>query len=248
MYPSGCQLLVLGGNSKKTRARGSSANARLCSEGAPAARAHDALSSHFPGWLRPPGAGVVDARVALRRSRSPETSRRKNMLHAWHRATLAAMAFVSRRRPVAAQCLTRSFDDGVGSDFVRGRVSPVDDFRRDLLEKLSRERHHLVRRVSLRTKLPVNRLRQDGDGARVVSSCGDVDGQRHFFLEERQGAEPSGWPRRKQEECRQSLACGNGQLAVNRRAFDTAVRSLVRAPLRSSTPSSAVEMWVGSVM
>jgi hypothetical protein len=81
-----------------------------------------------------------------------------------------------------------------------------------------------------------------------VSGRGDIDGQRHVFLEERQGAEPSGWARGKQEECRQSVACGIGQLAVNRRAFDTAVRMFVRAPLRSSTPARRSRSGTGNVM
>jgi hypothetical protein len=176
-YPSSCQLLVLGDDSKKTR--------RVST------RARFAPKGHIR---------VARSSVATRACSAPKDHVRIDGFRIAHRS--GDRCRFSSTTGGSVQRLARSFDDGVGSHFVRERVASVFDFRSDLLEKLACERHHLVRSVSLRAKLSVNRLRQDGDRSKVVSCFGDVGGQNHVFFEVRQGAEPSGCAPERQEQCR----------------------------------------------
>jgi len=140
---------------------------------------------------------------------------------------------------MAARRSARNFDDGVGSNFARLRANaPILDLRDHLLEQFAGQRHDLIRSVSLRAKLPVNRLGQDGDSAGFVSGRSNVGRQGHDLFRVRQGAEPSGCVYRKQAGCRHFPACAFGHLAANRRAFDTQVRRHLRDWLRRRSPPS----------
>jgi hypothetical protein len=99
---------------------------------------------------------------------------------------------VGGRRPVPSTATdataelgpsARNFDDGFCPNFVRdGDVASIFDLGHHLLEKLTRERHDLVRCIPLRSKLSVNRFGQNGDGTRIVGRLSNVVRQGHDFF------------------------------------------------------------------